>query len=313
MKALFLGARSYQTAAAISAWLGEGHEIVEFWYPQTDRGRHDRALRFLAPQWSVSALLAHHRIPSTVVPPLTRWEGVAGAAAKTAADVVISVYFGYIVPTSMLDQFVDRIVNVHPSLLPRYRGPHPTLGMLTDPAANGSSGVTLHVMTEGLDEGPIIGQKPVPFPADADMMGFRIRVAQAGADMMRMVPAYIGRGIIPVAQNEAASSYCKIDFDRDLVLGPHRTIQEVSWLCRTVPPLWPLRVAAAGKTRVRAPVRVLGAATGQPTIIRALWVEFDAADGRVMVRRQTPLWRKLEQFRFFLLLRRAPTRSSLAA
>lgn len=310
MKALFLGIFSFQTAAAMSAWLGDGHEIVGFWHPRSESGRRDRVLRFMAPPWSVTALLSRHRIPATAVARLSQWEQGAAMAAATGADVIVSAFFSQIVPPSMVERFPGRIVNVHPALLPRYRGPHPTLGMLVDRTVDEAAGATLHVLTEGIDEGAIISQKPVAFPADADMMRFRIGIAQATADMVRTIPAYIRREVVPVPQDEGLASYRKVDLDRDLVIGPRRTAEEAAWLCATVPPMWPLRAAAEGAPRVRAPCRVVGPPTGAAPVVRPLWVECDVAESRVRVRRQTFLWRRLQRWRFYARLRRTALHSA---
>jgi methionyl-tRNA formyltransferase len=128
-------------------------------------------------------------------------------------------------------------VNIHPVLLPRYRGPHPTVAMVIDRTITEAAGVTLHVMSQGLDEGDIIAQQPVSFPADADMMRHLIHLGQAVADIVRIVPAYLRHEIVPVAQDEAAASYRKVDYDRDLVIGPQFTAEYVAWLCSALPPI----------------------------------------------------------------------------
>lgn len=306
MKALFLGAFTFQTAAAMSAWLDDGHEIVGFWYPHTFSRRDDRALRVLARQWSVSALLAQHRITATAVQRLSQWDGAAEAAIATGADVVISAYFTYIVPPAVLACFPGRIVNIHPALLPRYRGPDPELAMIIDRTIGNAAGVTVHVMSEGIDEGDIIAQQPVDFPVDADTMRHLICIGQAITGMVQRVPVYMRREIVPAVQDETNASYRRVDLDRDLVIGFGHSAEEADWLCRTVPQIWPLRVAGAGSLGVRPPVRVIGPPTGKAPIVRPFSIECDVSDGRILLRRETFLWRTLQRWRFGVLLRRTP-------
>ena len=73
-----------------------------------------------------------------------------------------------------VDAFPDRILNIHPSLLPKYRGLHPQQQALDDGAR--VSGATVHVVNKDLDGGPIVLQREVPIlPGDtADTLAARI-------------------------------------------------------------------------------------------------------------------------------------------
>ncbi len=65
----------------------------------------------------------------------------------------------HLLTTPFLDRFPDRIVNVHPSLLPEFPGAHPLDDALT--AGVETTGVTVHFVDEGLDTGAVIRQEPV--------------------------------------------------------------------------------------------------------------------------------------------------------
>ena len=73
--------------------------------------------------------------------------------------VVLAGYMQLLTP-GFLDRFPGSVVNVHPSLLPAFPGPHP----IEDALAAGvrTTGVTVHLVDEGVDTGPVIRQKPVP-------------------------------------------------------------------------------------------------------------------------------------------------------
>ncbi len=66
----------------------------------------------------------------------------------------------HLLTRAFLERFPERIVNVHPSLLPQFPGAHP----IEDALAAGveTTGVTVHVVDDGLDTGPVIRQEPVP-------------------------------------------------------------------------------------------------------------------------------------------------------
>ena len=76
------------------------------------------------------------------------------------ARLVVCAGYMHLLTTPFLERFPERIVNVHPSLLPEFPGAHP----IEDALAAGveTTGVTVHVVDDGLDTGPVIRQEPVP-------------------------------------------------------------------------------------------------------------------------------------------------------
>ncbi len=74
-------------------------------------------------------------------------------------DLVVLAGYMHLLTTPFLDRFPDRIVNVHPSLLPEFPGAHPLDDALT--AGVETTGVSVHFVDEGLDTGAVIRQEPV--------------------------------------------------------------------------------------------------------------------------------------------------------
>jgi phosphoribosylglycinamide formyltransferase-1 len=76
------------------------------------------------------------------------------------ADLVVLAGYMHLLTKPFLSRFPGRVVNVHPSLLPAFPGAHP----IEDALAAGveTTGVTVHLVDEGLDTGPILVQEPVP-------------------------------------------------------------------------------------------------------------------------------------------------------
>ena len=74
--------------------------------------------------------------------------------------LVVCAGYMHLLTSSFLDRFRERIVNVHPSLLPEFPGAN----AIDDALAAGvaTTGVTVHLVDEGLDSGPVIAQEPVP-------------------------------------------------------------------------------------------------------------------------------------------------------
>lgn len=84
------------------------------------------------------------------------------------ADIAVVCSFNYKVPKALLDSVKDGFINVHPSLLPKYRGPNPYSVVIIN--GDKETGVTLHFMDEGFDTGDIIAQKKLEV-ADFETMG----------------------------------------------------------------------------------------------------------------------------------------------
>jgi phosphoribosylglycinamide formyltransferase-1 len=93
----------------------------------------------------------------------TRDERDAAMAAwleERGTEVVVCAGYMHLLTTSFLDRFPERIVNVHPSLLPDFPGARAIEAALA--AGVETTGVTVHLVDEGLDSGPIMRQEPVP-------------------------------------------------------------------------------------------------------------------------------------------------------
>ena len=108
--------------------------------------------------------LTHRRLDGLADPT------VADRLVSADADVVISVFFPFILPRALLERVRAPIVNLHPTLLPRYRGPTPLAAMLTEEAGDQFGGVTLHRIVPKVDAGPIIAAARVPLPPDRNRL-----------------------------------------------------------------------------------------------------------------------------------------------
>jgi phosphoribosylglycinamide formyltransferase 1 len=85
---------------------------------------------------------------------------MAAWLAERGVELVVCAGYMHLLTQPFLDRFPERIVNVHPSLLPAFPGAH----AIADALAAGveTTGVTVHVVDSGLDSGPILAQEEVP-------------------------------------------------------------------------------------------------------------------------------------------------------
>jgi phosphoribosylglycinamide formyltransferase 1 len=99
-------------------------------------------------------------------------------------ELVVLAGYMHILTPAFLDRFPDRIVNVHPSLLPDFPGAHAIEEALA--AGVDTTGVTVHYVDEGVDTGPVIRQEPVPVEP-RETLEERIHAAEH-----RLLPAVVG-------------------------------------------------------------------------------------------------------------------------
>jgi methionyl-tRNA formyltransferase len=196
------------------------------------------------------------------------------ALADDRPDLLVVVAYGLILPQWMLDWPSIAAVNVHASLLPRWRGAAPIQHAIL--AGDAETGVSLMRMTRGLDAGPVYGQAATPIGPAETAGELHDRLAELGADLIvGMLPAILAGSAAATPQPATGSSYApKIDkHDAPLDFGqPARVLER---RVRGFNP-WPVAEALYGDGRR---LRVWQAV--------ALDAEVDAAPGTVIAATQT--------------------------
>jgi methionyl-tRNA formyltransferase len=130
---------------------------------------------------------------------------------EIAPDAAVVVAYGKILPKGLLEIPRLGFVNVHFSLLPRYRGAAPVQRAVMDGVTE--TGVSIMVLTEGMDEGPILAEERIPV-GESDTAGeVGGRLAEIGANaLVRELLDYEAGRIHPVEQDHARATYApKID------------------------------------------------------------------------------------------------------
>lgn len=121
-------------------------------------------------------------------------------------DFILVADYGNILPGEVLEIPGKGCVNVHPSLLPSYRGAAPIQRTLMDGAA--VTGVTLILMDHGVDTGPIISRAEMEIAAEDNFVSLRERLAGLAADMVvHTLPRYAGGEIPPIPQDSGLATY----------------------------------------------------------------------------------------------------------
>jgi methionyl-tRNA formyltransferase len=126
--------------------------------------------------------------------------------AALKPDVIVVAAFGQILTQSVLDLPGHGCINIHPSLLPKYRGAVPVAASIL----NGDSfaGVSIMLMDKGLDTGPVLSQAQIPVLAYDNTEILTDKLSLVGAFMLLdILPDWVKGRILPRPQNNAAASY----------------------------------------------------------------------------------------------------------
>jgi methionyl-tRNA formyltransferase len=173
-------------------------------YTQPDRAAgRGRQLR----QSPVKQLALRHGIPVCQPESLKNSEQVA-AMRTFAADLIVVIAYGLILPQSVLDLPARGCVNVHASLLPRWRGAAPIQRAVM--AGDKMTGVTIMQMEAGLDTGPMLHKKSCAIGVLETADELHGRLAQLGAEALREVlPAILDGTLQPEIQDSRMATYAE--------------------------------------------------------------------------------------------------------
>lgn len=121
-------------------------------------------------------------------------------------DFAVLTYYGRILPQSVIDVFPKGIVNIHPSLLPKYRGPTP--GNMVIMNGDMVSGVSIMLLAQEQDAGPVLAQKefevsPMEIPETYYEKGFRIGTEV----LMEVLPKYLSGELTPYKQDHNQATH----------------------------------------------------------------------------------------------------------
>ncbi len=124
-------------------------------------------------------------------------------------SIGVLVSYGKIVPDEIIDLFKPGIVNLHPSLLPRYRGPSP----IESSVLNGDeiTGVSIMKLDSAMDAGPVYKQVEYKLRGDETKPELYDRLAQIGTEeLVKILPSIDNGSLLPVEQNENEAEYCQL-------------------------------------------------------------------------------------------------------
>ncbi len=136
-------------------------------------------------------------------------EAVIEKIRTLKADLIIVAAYGKILPEALLRIPGFGCINVHTSLLPKWRGASPVQNALL--AGETETGVTLMLMDKGMDTGDIIAQKTIAIGADELQGELLLRLTEAAKELLlETVPLWVRRKIVATPQNHELATLCQL-------------------------------------------------------------------------------------------------------
>jgi len=199
MRIIFMGTAELSCASLQK--LAENYSVVAVvTQPDKPRGRE------LKLQFSPVKTLAEELKLPVLQPLKARDETFIAELRGLKPDLIVVVAYGQILPQSILDLPKFGCVNVHTSLLPKYRGASPIQSAILN--GDAQTGVTIMKMDVGLDTGGIISQARTPILKEDNSQTLHDRLAQIGADLLvKTIPDYVEGKILPKPQPVEGASY----------------------------------------------------------------------------------------------------------
>lgn len=156
-----------------------------------------------------------------------RWDDEAmKELTDTNADLAVLASFGMLLPKSVLQLFPLGIVNVHPSLLPRWRGASPIEAALIH--GDDETGVSLMKLVEKMDAGPIYAQQPLPLSGQETKPDLEGTLAHMGGQLLiRELPDIVKGTTKPIPQPTAGVTYAPMINKNDGIIDWTKPAQEI--------------------------------------------------------------------------------------
>ena len=186
--------------------------------PDKKQGRGQK----LAP--SAAKVWAQERGIDVITPATLKEAALIAELQNTDWDVFVVAAYAKLIPKTILDIPRKGSLNVHPSLLPKFRGPSPALSAIL--ADERTTGVSIMQMTEKMDAGPVVAQARVEltqedWPPTGSMLEDML-ATEGGNLLAEILPEWIAGNITPEPQNESKATYTRKFTDKDALLDASR-------------------------------------------------------------------------------------------
>lgn len=260
MRIVFMGTPDF-AVPSLQALIDAGHDVCAV-YTQPDKPQGRKQILTAPP---VKTLALEHDIP-VFQPNTLKNEDEQARLRELAPEVIIVVAYGKLLPKAVLDIPPHGCINVHGSLLPRWRGAAPIQWAVI--AGDEKAGVTTMQMAEGLDTGDMLLTYETKVGEKETAGELFDRLAQAGAELLIQTLVKLDE-ITPRPQDDAQSCYAHMLDKQMAVIDWSKSAHEIDCLIRGLNP-WPIALTTLSGERLKVFAAEKAAGNGEPgTVLEA--------------------------------------------
>ena len=260
MRIVFMGTPDF-AVPSLQALIDAGHDVCAV-YTQPDKPQGRKQILTAPP---VKTLALEHDIP-VFQPNTLKNEGEQARLRELAPEVIIVVAYGKLLPKAVLDIPPHGCINVHGSLLPRWRGAAPIQWAVI--AGDEMAGVTTMQMAEGLDTGDMLLTYETKVGEKETAGELFDRLAQSGAELLTQTLVKLN-DITPRPQDDAQSCYAHMLDKQMAVIDWSKSAHEIDCLIRGLNP-WPIALTTLSGERLKVFAAEKAAGNGEPgTVLEA--------------------------------------------
>lgn len=260
MRIVFMGTPDF-AVPSLQALIDAGHDVCAV-YTQPDKPQGRKQILTAPP---VKTLALEHDIP-VFQPNTLKNEDEQARLRELAPEVIIVVAYGKLLPKAVLDIPPHGCINVHGSLLPRWRGAAPIQWAVI--AGDEKAGVTTMQMAEGLDTGDMLLTYETKVGEKETAGELFDRLAQSGAELLTQTLVKLDE-ITPRPQDDAQSCYAHMLDKQMAVIDWSKSAHEIDCLIRGLNP-WPIALTTLSGERLKVFAAEKAAGNGEPgTVLEA--------------------------------------------
>ena len=260
MRIVFMGTPDF-AVPSLQALIDAGHDVCAV-YTQPDKPQGRKQILTAPP---VKTLALEHDIP-VFQPNTLKNEDEQARLRELAPEVIIVVAYGKLLPKAVLDIPPHGCINVHGSLLPRWRGAAPI--QWTVIAGDEMAGVTTMQMAEGLDTGDMLLTYETKVGEKETAGELFDRLAQSGAELLIQTLVKLDE-ITPRPQDDAQSCYAHMLDKQMAVIDWNKSAHEIDCLIRGLNP-WPIALTTLSGERLKVFAAEKANGRGEPgTVLEA--------------------------------------------
>lgn len=189
-----------QGAPTLEALIAHGYDI------KAVVANYERAKSRNARELEIAQVAEKHNIP-VLLP--RKPVDIIDQLAEFHAEAAILVAYGKIIPQAIIDIFPYGIINIHPSLLPKYRGPTPIEQAILDNAP--ATGVSVMKLVKEMDAGPVYAQHSVSLTGQETKQALTERLLHTGGELLiKHLPHIFDGSLQPTPQDEQAATFSSL-------------------------------------------------------------------------------------------------------